>query len=289
LRIVAGASNLTCDSTIEELSHRNSPELSSMIRSLTLILYFLAVCVSAHVAAAQSETEPKEIVDRAIRRIGGPKYLGVTSQVGRGKFSSLREGSVVSFQSFIDVIVFPDKERTEFKGGKTKFVQTNVGMAGWVFDGDHEVIKEQTEAQIENFQRGMRVSLDTLLRGNWKGKGELAYVGKRPASLGKRNDVVRLKYADGLSVEYEFADDGTPMKASYKRVDAEGEEVTEEDRYAQWVDINGVLTPFIIDRFTNGKRSSRINYESMEYNVRVPDSIFDKPSNIKELKKDLKL
>jgi hypothetical protein len=133
------------------------------------------------------------------------------------------------------------------------------------------------------------VSLDTLLRGAWRGSGAIEYVGKRPASLGKRNDVVRLKYEDGLTIEFEFADDSTPMKATYKRTNADGEEVTEEDRYAQWVDINGIRTPYIVDRFTNSKPTSRINYESIEYNVRVPDSIFDKPSNPKELKKDLKL
>jgi len=135
----------------------------------------------------------------------------------------------------------------------------------------------------------MRVSLDTLLRGSWRGKGELSYVGKRPATLGKRNDVVRLKYEDGLIVEFEFADDGTPMKASYKRTNSEGEELTEEDRYAQWVDVGGIRTPYIVDRFTNGKPTSRINYELVEFNVRVSDSVFDKPSNPKDLKKDLKL
>lgn len=192
-------------------------------------------------------------------------------------------------QTFVDVIVYPDKERTEFKGGGTKFVQTNSGSNGWVYDGDQELIKIQNETQVENFQRGMRVSLDTLLRGAWRGKGEISYVGKRPSTLGKRNEVVRLKYEDGLTIEFEFADDGTPMKASYKRTNSEGEEVTEEDRYAQWVDLSGIRTPLIIDRFTNGKPTSRINYESVEYNVRVPDSIFDKPANPKELKKDLKL
>ena len=238
---------------------------------------------------AQDASDPKVIIDRAVSRLGGDRYLKVTTQVGRGRFSSMKEGAVVRSQTFIDVIVYPDKERTEFKGGGTKFVQTNSGSNGWVYDGDQELIKIQNETQVENFQRGMRVSLDTLLRGAWRGKGEISYVGKRPSTLGKRNEVVRLKYEDGLTIEFEFADDGTPMKASYKRTNSEGEEVTEEDRYAQWVDLSGIRTPLIIDRFTNGKPTSRINYESVEYNVRVPDSIFHKPANPKELKKDLKL
>ncbi len=113
---------------------------------------------------------------------------------------------------------------------------------------------------------------------------------QREATLGKRNDVVKLTYKDGLVVEFEFAaDDGVPQKAVYKRLNADNEEIKEEDRYAQFLDFNGIKSPFIIDRFTNGVQSSRINYESIEFNKSVPDSIFAKPANPKELKKDLKL
>ena len=245
----------------------------------------LAFATSSIVFAQDAEA----ILKKASDSIGGERYLKVTTQVGRGRFSSMKDGLISSSQTFIDVIVYPDKERTEFKGGKTKFVQTNVGSNGWVYDGDQELIKVQDETQVENFQHGMRVSLDTLLRGSWRGKGQLSYVGKRPSTLGKRNDVVRLKYDDGLTIEFEFAEDGTPMKASYKRTNSDGEEVTEEDRYAQWVDVGGIRTPLIVDRFTNGKPTSRINYDTFEFNVRLPDSIFDKPSHPKALKKDLKL
>ena len=79
------------------------------------------------------------------------------------------------------------------------------------------------------------------------------------------------------------------QKAVYKRLNADNEEIKEEDRYAQFLDFNGIKSPFIIDRFTNGVHSSRINYETLEFNKAVPDSIFSKPANPKELKKDLKL
>jgi hypothetical protein len=90
-------------------------------------------------------------------------------------------------------------------------------------------------------------------------------------------------------VEFEFSDDGLPAKAIYKRLNADNTEVVEEDRYAQFVDIGGVKTPFIIDRYTNGTQNSRINYESVEFNRPVSDSVFAKPNNPRELKKDLKL
>ena len=261
---------------------------------LTLVLtsFLFVICA----AVAQDDPKPAQrekaeaVIAQAIQNLGGDRYLQIKSQIGRGKFSVIKDGAVVSFQKFVDVIVFPDKERTEFKGGGSRTVQANNGNTGWVFDGDQELIKAQDEAQVANFKRGIQTSLDNLLRGYWKGEAEITYIGKRAATLGKRNEVVKLTYKDGFAVEFEFAaDDGLPQKAIYKRTNPDGEELKEEDRYAQFIDVGGVKTPFIIDRFSDGKPSSRINYESVEFNKSVPDSIFAKPSNPKDLKKDLKL
>jgi hypothetical protein len=259
----------------------------------------LAICVLSSLGLSQDPEAPAKkpantpqaeaVIQKAVQYLGGEKYLGVKTQIGKGKFSVIKDGTVVSFQTFTDVIVFPDKERTDFKGGGSKSVQTNVGNTGWVFDGDQDLVKDQNESQIENFKRGIRMSLDYLLRGYWRSEAELSYVGKRQGTLGKRNEVVKLTYKDGLEVEFEFAaDDGTPIKAGHKRTNAEGEEVKEEDRYAQFLDVGGVKAPFIVDRFSAGVQASRVNYESIEYNKTISDSIFAKPSNPKEAKKEPK-
>jgi len=236
------------------------------------------------------DSQADAIIQKAVQNLGGERYLKVYSQIGKGYFSILKGGVNISHQSFIDVIVFPDKERTEFRSAGVKSVQTNTGSTGWLFDGDQELIKVQTEKQVANFKRGIRTSLDNLLRGYWKGDGELTYVGRRPGTLGKRNDVVKLTYTDGFAVEFEFTvDEGTPVKAIYTITNAEGEEIKEEDRYAQFVETQGIKAPYIVDRFTNGAHASRINFETIEYNKPIPDSIFTKPSDPKSLKKDLKL
>lgn len=254
-------------------------------------LAFLFCLSNFSLAQTKNNDEKAEaILKKAVGQLGGEKYLNVQTQIGKGKFSQMRDGRVISFQSFVDVIVYPDKERTEFKGGSGKFVQTNFEGAGWIYDGATELINDQSEKQIENFRRGIRVSPDNLLRGHWRGKGaRLEYVGRRPASLGYRNDVVKLIFDDGFEVEFEFSDEGFPMKSIYQRKNPDDEEITEEDRYAQFVDIGGIKTPYIIDHYSNDQHSSRINYESVEYNKSIPEAIFSKPSSAKELKKDLKL
>lgn len=258
-----------------------------------LSLLFVVFVLGSTTAISQTDDSAEKaeaILNRAVSTLGGDRYLTVRTQISRGKFSLMRDGAIISFQNFHDVIIYPDKERTEFKGGKARTVQTNVGDTGWLFDGDNETVKEQTEQQVANFKRGLRVSLDNLLRRHWRGSAKLEYVGRRPATLGKRNDVIKLTYNNGMAVEFEFsADEGIPQRAIVKRTNAEGEEITEEDRYAQFVETAGIKAPYIIDRFTNGTHTSRINYESVEYNKSVNDSIFLKPASAKDAKKGLLL
>jgi hypothetical protein len=235
----------------------------------------------------ETDEKAEAIVKKAVQILGGDNYLKVKTQIGRGKFSVLRDGVTGSFQNFVDVIVFPDKERTEFKVLGVKTVQTNVSNSGWIFDGEAQVINVQSETQIKDYQRGLDASLDNLLRQNWRGKASLTYVGRREATLGKRNDVVKLTYPD-FEVEFEFSAEGLPVKAVYKRVNPDGELQKEEDHYAQFVEVQGIKTPFIVDHFSGGVQTSRINYETIEFNKSVSDSIFTKPTNPKELKKDLK-
>lgn len=265
---------------------------SGKIRFSPIVTVFFLLLASINFCFAQTnkaDEKAEAIIKKAVQYLGGEKYLDAKSQIGHGKFSLIRENVTISYQTFVDVIVFPHKERTEFKGGGSKTVQTNFIDGGWIYDGDAQVVKDQSEEQIKNFKRGVNTSLDSLLRGNWRGKAVLSYAGRRQAGVGRSNDVVKLAFDDGFTVEFEFADDGVPMKSVYKRTNADNEEVVEEDRYAQFVDVNGIKTPFIVDHFSNKLQTSRVNYDSVEFNKSVPDSIFAKPASAKDLKKDLKL
>lgn len=252
-----------------------------------LIIVTLSLLVPAGLAQTSAE-KAEAVVAKAVQRLGGERYLKVSSQVTRGRYSVIRDGMNVESLTFLDIIVLPDKERTEFKSGGIKNVQTNVGDTGWLYDGDSMIIKIQTEKQIADFKLGLRNSLDSFLRGYWRGKGEITYVGRREAGLGRRSDVVRLTYTDGHWVEFEFEADGLPLKVLFRKAKAEGAESKEEDRYAQFIDVGGIKVPFIVDHYTDGLQTSRINFESFEFDRKIPDSVFSKPTDPKTLKKDLK-
>ena len=227
-----------------------------------------------------------QIIERAVSALGGNSYLNVHSLTGRGFFTPFKEGASDLPLSFVDYIIYPDRERTEFKGAGTRVIQTNTGDTGWLYDGQAKTLQDMSRAQVEDFRFSMRTNIDYLLRGLWRKEGaKISYVGRREAGLAKRNETIRLTYTDGLSVEYEFgANDGLPSKVLYKRKNKDGEEATEEDRFAQFVAINGVMTPFIIDHFRANTQASRINYQSVEINPSLSDSLFARPANAKALK-----
>jgi hypothetical protein len=238
-------------------------------------------------AAKPSEDEKAlAIIARAVEVMGGRAYADVKSITSSGYFTQFRDGVGSLPVKFQDYTVFPNSERTEFSGAGVKSIQVNVGSGGWVADLKMKKLTDATAQEAEDFRLTLRTSLDSVLRGWWRTEGAgLSYVGRREAGLARRNEAVRLKYPDGFEVEFEFdAKDGTPSKAKYRKQNAEGDQVEEEDRYAQFQTIGSVRTPFIIDHYRAGQQSSRVNYDSVEFNRPVPDSLFAKPDDIKKVK-----
>ncbi|MDT4954147.1 MAG: hypothetical protein QOJ02_2285 [Acidobacteriota bacterium] len=274
--------------------------LFSDIRLKRFIISFLFLfCLSSLTALGQNDkpaaqqTAPtandgkaEKIIESAIAALGGSAYLNVRSSVGRGLFTQYVDGQSALPSTFADYVVFPDRERTEFKGHEGKIIQTNTGDTGWIYDGAAKTLKDMTKTQVEDFKLALRSSFDNLLRGFWrKENAKLSYAGRREAGLARRNEAVRLTYPDGYTVDFEFgAKDSLPMKVLYKRKNSDGEEIAEEDRMGQHVQIEGVITPFVVDHYRAGTQTSRINYQSIDFNSPIADALFAHPANVKAVK-----
>jgi len=267
--------------------------LLSRLVLLSLLLFLTSVCCLAQADAQKPDPAEKAeaIIQRAIQVLGGERYLGVRSLIGRGFFTDYKDGVPGIPLKFVDYIAYPDRERTEFTGGGARLIQTNDHDKGWIYDGAALTLKDQTASQVEDFRRGIRTSVENLLRGWWRKDGAtLTYVGRREAGLARRNETVRLTYPDGFWIEYEFAaGDGSPAKVLYQRQQKkpdsdETESIAEEDRLFKPITIDGVVVPFIIDHYRNGTQTSRINYDSVEFNKPIAEALFTKPANIKAVK-----
>jgi hypothetical protein len=254
--------------------------------------------IAAFACVAQTPTPPTSnddkaaaIVQKALQAMGGDRYLNVKTVIGRGFFTDFKDGLSGIPLRFVDYIVYPDKERTEFIGGGQRLISTNERDKGWIYDGAALTLKDQTAEQLEDFRLATRTGIESLLRGGWRAQGaKLTYIGRREAGLARRNETIRLTYPDGFWIEYEFAAaDGLPAKILYQRKikkpdSDETDEVPEEDRLFKFIAIDGVQTPYVIDHFRSGLQTSRINYESVELNKTIADSIFAKPASFKAVK-----
>jgi len=265
-------------------------------RFISSLLLVASLAIVAHAQASDSsaatvDEKSQAIIDKAIVALGGNSYLNVNTVTGRGFYSTFSEGAPQVPAKFVDYIAYPDRERTEFIGDGIRTIQTNVGNTGWIFDGGPKTIKDQGPVQIEGFKLALRTTLENLLRGWWKKEGgKIVYIGRREAGLAKRNETIRLTFPSGFWIEYEFgAKDNLPAKVIYKRTrknadSGDEEETTEEDRFFKFITIDGVNAPYVIDHFINNNQVTRINYDTIQYNLKLADSLFAKPDNIKAIK-----
>ncbi len=275
-----------------------SNKLFAFRSTLLLLTLSFASTAYAQTAAetAASQAKAESIIKRAIEAMGGARYTGVRTVTGRGRFTPFEGGVSGAPFRFEDYVLYPDKNRTEFYGRGNRIIQTNTADAGWVFDAAGRKIEDAKPEQLQDYNLALRTSIDGLLRGEWrapgKNKAALSYVGRREANLGQRNETLRLTYPDGFTVDFEFgARDGLPAKVSYKRMRKqenkdgieETVEVTEEDRFAQFVETGGVRLPFIIDHYRGGIQTSRVNYEAVEFDETLPETFFQRPASIKQI------
>src|SRR6476660_1071905 len=255
-------------------------------RSVVTLLLVVLFCASAAAQDPAPKPSPENtakaeaILSRATEVLGGSAYLNVTTITGRGFFTTFHDGMSQIPAKFVDYISYPDRERTEFISEGIRVIQTNSGETGWLYDGATKALSDMKGSQIEDFKRSMRTSVENLLRGWWKKeKATLTYVGRREAGVGRRNETVRLTYPDGFWIEYEFAaDDGMPARILYERKhkNRETEEIEstpEEDRLHKLITIDGITAPFIIDHYRNKVQTSRIAYDTVEYNKPVADAL----------------
>ena len=253
---------------------------------MKLFNFLLVFSLLVSVAFGQSATkDPEQVIKMAINSLGGDTYLKASSVSSKGSLSITDGARISSFQTFVDVIVYPNKERTDFKERGSRTVQVNVGETGWLWDETFETFGPQSELQIQNFKRSMRTHYDFLLKGRWKGEAELSWVGRRPSGVGQRNNVLKLEFNDGFVVEYEISDKGLPQKSIYEYRSKDDVTLKEELRFARFLDIDGIKFPHVLDSYRNGKRIFRVNYEDVKFNRRIDPKIFVQPAEAKKIKK----
>jgi hypothetical protein len=228
-----------------------------------------------------------ELIKQAVQARGGERFLGFNSIMSTGVYTPFQKGLSQIPIHFVDWIIYPDKERTDFGKGKKKNrrIQVNVGKTGWVYDGDAETLKDQTDKQIEEHLEGLDFDIDRLLRAAAKGDGvEVGFAGREETRPGERADSVAIRFKSDRTA-YLLLDSQThlPMSLSYEKTE-DGGLVKQETRYNQYVEYDGVKFPNIVDFFRDNVQTGRVNIESIKLNAQAPDELFAKPASVKAIK-----
>ena len=244
---------------------------------------------AAALAQEKDENDPARaaaLIRDAVKARGGDAYLRITSVISRGQFSQYDKGVSGDPVTFVDYIVYPAKERTEFGKGQNKFVQSNSDGVNWVYDANQRMIREQKDDQIKQFQLGQRYDLDHLLRLASRADSglKLSFVGHREIWRNTFADSVRAEYGDGGYAILNFDPRSKlPVSIEYKTSTEQGP-VSNEVRFFRWVEFGGVLFPTLQDFYRGGTQSSHVSFDEVSFNVAVPEKLFAKPLSIKEVK-----
>jgi hypothetical protein len=258
---------------------------------MKIALLTATMLVAVAIVSAQTEPDAGErgaqLLRAAIQARGGDSYLGFKTLIATGQYTPFDKGMSTIPTPFTDMIAFPDKERTEFGKGKKKNrrINVNVGLTGWVYDGDAETLKDQTEKQIREFADDLEYDLDRILRHGWQAQGaRVRFSGREETRPGERADVVEVQLSGERKV-FLWLDRYThlPLSLVYERVNDQGISKN-EIRFSQFVAYDGVKFPNIVDFFRDGVQINRINYEQIRLNAPISDEIFLKPASAKAVK-----
>ena len=241
------------------------------MKRLVVLAVSVFLATPALPAEVRAQANAREILERAIEKLGGETYLAVEDVETVGRYYQFQNGELSGGEGFTDYLKFPDKERTEF-GEKGETVRINNGREGWNITDKGKKVAEQLPEQIEVFWDEFKVTLDFLLRVVL-GQEEttLQYVGRDMIDF-KRVDILEIRDEDRTRINlYIDRADGLLMRKTVRRL---SDPSVHEEVYSNYHDIQGVLTPLLIDRYTDGLKTMQIRFQEVRYNSGLQDRFF---------------
>lgn len=229
----------------------------------------------------------RELLRKAIVARGGEALTRAQTMVARGLLTPFQNGASQVPSQFENYIAYPDRERIEFGRGKKKDrrIQVNQGRTGWVYDGDAQTLKDQTDRQIADYLEGTGIEIDRILRDNPNDPARrIRYAGRGEVRPGERADIVSIELEDGRSITV-WLDRTTFLPISlFCEKSVNGTLTRQELQFFQYVNYDGALFPNIIDSYRDGVQESRVTYQSIRLGLPIDDRLFAKPGTIKEIR-----
>ena len=226
----------------------------------------------------QSAAKAKELLQQAIHALGGPAYLGVRDANCTGRFAQFgHSGDLTGYTPFRDLWKLPDKNRTEYSK-KANVIDVYNGNQGWTLDRGG--VQEASAGAIEDFQEGLKKDIDHLLRDRLKEEGMIFRYGG--ADIADLKQVEWVEIVDRERRTFRIAIEKQtrlPARAAVITRNPTTRERTEEvNLFSSYHAIQGVQTPFQVERERHGFKVYQVFYTGCQYNTGLGDDLFTRAS-----------
>jgi hypothetical protein len=223
----------------------------------------------------ENARQARALLDQAIQALGGQAYLSVHDMEFQGRNYSFYHGRPTSngvlFWRFVE---YPEKERMEVTPQRDVAV-IYVGNKGYevTYKGPHALEKKD----LDDYLRRRRLSLENVLR-TWTNDPGVAffYDGNALADNLPAQQITLIDSKNEAVSLYFDPDTHLPIKKTYKWRDPVDRELNvEEEIYADYKPVQGIMTPYSFTRHYNGDMQNQRFVSAVHYNAGVDEAMFD--------------
>jgi hypothetical protein len=226
----------------------------------------------------ESAAKAKGLIQQGIDALGGTAYLNVRDMTCTGRASQFgHSGELDGFETFINYVEPPTMDRTE-NLPKRNIIDVYNGDKGWTLDRGG--VSEAPFTDLARFQDNVRKDLFNILKNRVHEDGMIfRYAGLDIVDL-HEVDWVEMVDADDRTIRIAFArENHLPIRKTVQTRDPKTRNVIEEiELFSNYHPINGIQTPFQIERDRNGIKIYQIFFDKCDYNTGLPASLFTKES-----------
>jgi hypothetical protein len=223
--------------------------------------------------------QARALLDQAIQALGGQAYLSIHDMQFQGRTYSFYHGRPTSngvlFWRFVE---YPDKERIEVTPQRDVAV-VYVGEKAYeiTYKGPHALEKKD----LDDYLRRRRLSIETVLR-TWTNDPSVAffYDGNALADNLPAQQITLINSKNEAVSLYFDPDTHLPMKKTYKwRDPVDKDRNVEEEIYADYKPVQGIMTPYSFTRYYNGDMQNQRFVSAVHYNSGFDEAMFDPNSS----------
>jgi hypothetical protein len=223
----------------------------------------------------QNARQARDLLDQAIKALGGEAYLNIHDMQEQGRTYSFYHGrpsgNGVFFWRFLQN---PDKERIEVTPQRDiAYIYTADKGYEVTYKGPRAIEKKD----LDDYLRHRKFSLETILRA-WVNDPKVALFFDGAAlagSLAAQRVTLINQQDEAVSVYFDI-DTHLPIKKTYSwRDPVDKERNVEEETYDGYRLVEGVMTPFGFTRYFNGDMQTERFVTSASYNKGLDPAMFD--------------